>query len=592
MNRHPLIVSARQALPTLATVTRALGFIACTSALTAATQDWNGAGTDWNTDANWTSAVPVAADVAKFDSIFSNQPSVDADSTVGALWGGTSLGQNVTIGGAAALTLQGNLTVDGLGTTGLLWQSGYNLTVNPTLTLGFNTTFRSNGAGTVSLTAMNFNGKTLTLAGTDPAGVMAIAGSSTGNGSMIIDTAGTVRLTGSHGYSGSTTLTAGKLDISTGVTLNSTLTSALGTDITGTGELAITVHKAMTLNGTVSGGLTLRKNQNVLTLTNANNTYTGGTVLVGSATLAIGSNTALGTGALSTEANSNTIRSDSTTARTLANNVVLGGSVTFGSATDATVNGNLSFGDLSLGSANRQLTVNTALTSFGSLTSSATTAVLDKRGTGTLLIRDTGTSAYTGRLFTGAGTLLVDADLSTMTGASGNNTVSAGATLGGSGKIGGSTTVTGAVSPGGNGTADTVGTLTFTNNLLLNTTTTKLTFDLGAVGASDQIVLNSGSLNIGTGLLEFDDFTFNTLAGFTGGTYTLIDVQSLTSITGTLGANLTGTVGGQAATLSTLGNDLILTVAAIPEPSTVAVLLGGVALSVAAVLRRRTAKIA
>ncbi|HEY9250714.1 MAG TPA: hypothetical protein VIO38_16355, partial [Rariglobus sp.] len=67
MKRHTLIVSARQALPTFATATRALGFIACTSALTAATQEWNGAGTDWNTAANWTSAVPVGTDVAKFN---------------------------------------------------------------------------------------------------------------------------------------------------------------------------------------------------------------------------------------------------------------------------------------------------------------------------------------------------------------------------------------------------------------------------------------------------------------------------------------------------------------------------------------------
>lgn len=587
MHRSILIVSAKQAMPALATATRALGFVACVSGLSAATQEWNGADTDWNTPANWSTALPGAADIAKFNSTFSNQPSVSAPVSVGAIWGGASLGQNVTIGGASALTLAGNLSApngpDGQVSTGLFWESGFDLTINAPLTVGNSTTFRNNGSGTVSLTALALNGKTLTLAGTNADGVVAITGS-TGAGSIVINTAGTAKLSGTHAYSDNTTLTAGTLDINGGLTLASNLTSAVGTTVTNTGaagNLTSTGNKAMTLNGNVTGALTIQKSQNTLTLT-GDNTYSGGTVLGTSTMLVIGSDTALGTGDLTTTGSTIGIRSDSMTARTLTNNVIMGGNNVFGSHSNGTlVGGNLSFGDLSLGGSNRDLTVTNALTSFASLSNSGT---LTKKGSGTLQIRADAASTFAGRLVVNEGTLLVDATLSSIVG---NNQVDAAGILGGSGTIGGTqTTVSGTVSPGGNGTA---GTLTFTNNLIFNSTT-KLTFDLGAVDASDKIAITSGALQIGAGLLNFDDFTFNTIAGFAGGTYTLIDVLSLTSISGTLGDSLSGTVGGQAATLSISGNDLILTVAAIPEPSTVAVLLGGVVLGVATTLRRRTAK--
>ena len=117
-----------------------------------------------------------------------------------------------------------------------------------------------------------------------------------------------------------------------------------------------------------------------------------------------------------------------------------------------------------------------------------------------------------------------------------------------------------------------------------------LAFELGSdttAGTTyDQIRLTSGSLAIGSALLNFDDFSFTALSGFGEGTYTLFQTVG---ITGTLGSSLTGFISGNSATLSLSGNNVLLNV--VPEPSTLATLLfGGLAL-LGGRLRRRHRKI-
>jgi len=97
----------------------------------------------------------------------------------------------------------------------------------------------------------------------------------------------------------------------------------------------------------------------------------------------------------------------------------------------------------------------------------------------------------------------------------------------------------------------------------------------------DQIRVTSGSLAIGTGLLNFDDFTFAALPGFDDGSYTLFQTSG---ISGTLGSSLNGTISGKSATLSISGNDVLLSV--IPEPGTLATFLFG-ALALLGVRRQR-----
>lgn len=85
-----------------------------------------------------------------------------------------------------------------------------------------------------------------------------------------------------------------------------------------------------------------------------------------------------------------------------------------------------------------------------------------------------------------------------------------------------------------------------------------LLFELGATGDSDRVeMLDSSDLNIGNGVLEFDDFVFTTTSGFAAGTFTLF--ASDHAIVGSLGSNLTGTIDGLAAELSLgLGSQSIL----------------------------------
>jgi hypothetical protein len=91
-----------------------------------------------------------------------------------------------------------------------------------------------------------------------------------------------------------------------------------------------------------------------------------------------------------------------------------------------------------------------------------------------------------------------------------------------------------------------------------------LEFELGTPDASDQVVLTSGTLDIGS--LGLDDFTFLPETGFGVGDYVLFD--SATEILGSIdAAHAEGSVGGLQATLWIDGaaNDVVLST--VPEPS-------------------------
>lgn len=184
-------------------------------------------------------------------------------------------------------------------------------------------------------------------------------------------------------------------------------------------------------------------------------------------------------------------------------------------------------------------------------------------------INDT-SSAGTARIIVGSGT--------SGTGTGGIFVNSTGS-LSGNGTVNKATTIAGGVLSAGNGDA---ATLSFSQGLTLATglAANSLQFTLGTT--SDQISITNG-FAIGAGLVEFDRFAFTAGIGFGAGTYTLFSSDA--AISGTLGANLTGTIGGLDSTLSISGNNLIVTV--VPEPSSFALLACGLAGLVA--LRRRRA---
>jgi len=190
-----------------------------------------------------------------------------------------------------------------------------------------------------------------------------------------------------------------------------------------------------------------------------------------------------------------------------------------------------------------------------------------KSGGGTMQLTNSA-NTYAGDTTVSEGVLLVTNVSGSGTG-TGIVTVNSGGALGGTGIINTSTTnssVTvasgGSLSPG-----TSAGTLTFTlgtGSLNLSAVATGgLKFELGVPAtpsASDRVVVNSGTLNIGT--LDFGDFTFTNLGGMSAGTYTLFDAQS--DITGAIGV-ASGSIGSFAAILSVDNSldDVLLTVTGI-----------------------------
>ncbi len=181
-------------------------------------------------------------------------------------------------------------------------------------------------------------------------------------------------------------------------------------------------------------------------------------------------------------------------------------------------------------------------------------------------------------------------------------TVTAGSALGGTGTISIAAAKDVLVADGGSliaGLQGAAGTTTFnlgagaTVDLSTITTATGwLRFDLGsddiAGSTYDQIVVNGGTLDIGSGILDLDSFDFTLLGGFGEGIYTLLAADNLA---GTLGDATSGMVGGYLASLMIDNDTLILSTTVIPEPALAVTLLSLIALAAAGLRRRRLSAI-
>jgi autotransporter-associated beta strand protein len=221
------------------------------------------------------------------------------------------------------------------------------------------------------------------------------------------------------------------------------------------------------------------------------------------------------------------------------------------------------------------------------------TGGLTKSGLGTLTLTSASASSYSGETNIQAGSLVLNGSLNGTSrinvrsgatfdvfGAAGGFSVNSGQVLAGSGTVAGDIRLLdgGKLSPG-----DTAGMLTlFTSSLdislaIANLNSGALLFEIGSPGASDSVLLDGGSLIIGTGLLDFNDFAFAGLTGLNNAsTYTLFD--SSTPIVGTLGALIEGAINGAPFRLQFAdnGNDLVLV--PVPEPASAGLLAGAASL--------------
>lgn len=495
--------------------------------------------------------------------------------------GGGGNGKIVVSGGT--LTLSG--LVDATGATGvrtLLLGGAGNGTISGLVADWFDSVNNANrvlsitkdGAGDWALTGLNtFTGNLTVSEGTVTVNFIdsnVANAQPLGEGTGAI-TLGTATTAGTIVYAGTTATTLSRPitvgGAGGGIVRNSSgqLLTLAGT-LTKSGRPLTLTGGAFNVTGQVTGTAAnsdLIVDGVTVTLSNATNNYNGATRVINGGTLKNG----VDNGVPST---SSTVVLGDATNNTNATydlngfNQTLTGLSTAGTGTHIVTN--------SAASGTNTLTHTGTSVYDGVIQDGATAAVAVTKSTGGTFTLG-GANTYSGATTVAGGTLIVAGSLH------GTTAVNVqGGTLGGGGSIitgnDGNLTVLsgGSLAPGNNG----AGTLT------LSLGAGVLDFG-GAVGGSgwlkfelgvtsDLVKLNSGSLNIGTGL-QLSDFNFSDAGGFGQGTYVLFDSSS--SIAGSLGDNVSGTVLGYQATLGFAdgGHDLVLFV--VPEPGTATSLFGG-----------------
>ena len=380
-------------------------------------------------------------------------------------------GSSVVIGNASALGTSGRVVMNG---GALDTSSAFTLAKNFTLNAGLATMLGSHD--------------------------LTIGGAIYGLGSLVKEGSATLTLAGSNTYSGGTIINSGTLAIGAGARL-----PVIGAvNLAGAGTLDISAAGGNQVIGALSGvtGSAVKLGSNTLTFGTASNQTFGGNISgsggltkVGDGTqtlggnnafsgpvvlnaggLVLGSNSALGTGALFVEGGTTL---DTRGAFTAGNAINLAGNVGIVGSNDLTLSGTIG--------------------GPGSLT---------KNGAANLTL--SGINSYTGDTQVNAGTLQVNGFL-----ASGNVQVNSGATLGGSGRLSGAVTV----ADGGHLAAVTGSTLNVGSLVLGNNSN----FDvaLGApVSGGGTALVNTGNLILG-GKLNVTD-----AGGFGTGVYHLFNYNS------------------------------------------------------------------
>lgn len=297
----------------------------------------------------------------------------------------------------------------------------------------------------------------------------------------------------------------------------------------------------LTVNSALSGNSSLVKTGTRLLILTGNNTYTGATTVSGGS-LQIG---------------------NGGTSGSVAGNIDAGGSVTF----------------------NRTNTY-----TYGGVISGA--SAVTQAGSGTLVL--TGANTHTGNFQINAGTLQVDGSLASV-----SVNANSGGRLGGSGSLAGNVNI----NTGGTfGPGNSPGLMTIGGNLSLFTgSNTELEID-GAARGTGYDAFDVSGIFTASGALTLDFGSESGSASFLLGNYSSLALASnfeSVAVTGAFSGALDnlgeglwgGTIGSHTFALSLGATQLTLdvTAAAIPEPSTYALIFGGFALVGVALRRRRAA---
>jgi fibronectin-binding autotransporter adhesin len=478
-----------------------------------------------------------------------------------------------------AQTWSGNGS-DALWSTGANWVGGDPPAANTTISLEFGATSKLTSTNDISNLGFGTNASTATLTFLSTAGAYVLGGQQIQKGNLIIN-------------SGSPGIT---LDMP--LYLRNSAGRIFQTDNIGVN----------TINGVISSFSTSqyvqKEGTGILLLTN-DNTYSGPTEIsagtlrvskIGNATVAgnLGTNAVIQIGRQTTSGVLEYVGAGETTNRQIqigsASALANTGSGTIlsnGSGALQFSNATFNVQDL-VGSPARSLTLGGANADANTISGVIRNNDNDTGKLISLVKQDSGqwilggNNTYTGTTTVSAGTLLINGNQTTATGAV---SVAAGATLGGSGTIGGATVINGILAPG-----NSIGTLSINNNVTWNfNTDNEWVFELGSAGdtmlspgTSDRLSIN-GNFVKGTGTT----FTFDFDGTGTAGWYQLVSwtgTGSSFDVSNFQATNLAGSLTGDFFLQS---DGLYLQV--IPEPASLGLLAMGMGLMVLLKRRQRIA---
>jgi fibronectin-binding autotransporter adhesin len=525
---------------------------------------WTGTqDTNWGNNNDWSpSGAPSAGDNAKFSGAFTNQPNVGSSASVGGIWMTTGAGKNVTISGTGTLQIGGN-TINGTAGLGILIDNtdAFTLTINCPITLGGSSeAWTNNSANLLTIGGtVGLGGKTLTVNGTGSTSITGVMS----NGTLTKSGTGVLTLSGANTYAGTSTVSAGILNIQNATGLG---TTAGGTTVSSGATLQlqgnITVGaEALTISGTGAsgqngalvnvsgtnnyGGLltlgaatTISSDSGTLNLTNAG-IITGsgfGLTLTGSGSGSISSIIGTVTGSLTKSGSGTWTLSGANTYAGGTN--INGGTLALGSSGALGPSGTISFGGGTL-----QYSASNTTDYSGRFSTAINQAYSIDTNSQTVTFATALTSSGGNLTKLGAGTLILSAANTYTAG----TTVSAGTLqLSGSGTLGstsGSLTVNGGTVDL-NGTNQTVGALNGSSGTILNnSTTTAATLTVGQGNASGSYAGVIADHTSGTKTLAL------TKTG--SGTETLTGINTFTGSTIINGGTLTLAAGSPGALNST-----------------------------------------
>lgn len=528
---------------------------------------------------NFSGAIPTITRAASTSTTLTSLLTGTGGLTLAGTGNITINNSNNTISGGVTLNA-GTLTTNTAGSlgSGVLTLNGGTYTPRANLSNDLLVTANSNiDVATVSSTyttgSLTIGAQTLTILATSGVNNGNISFGSTtltGNATIRVDRASSAINTAPNPNATFGAVTVGD-SVASGTTTTFTLSSS------GTGVYR---SRAISLNGVLSNNA--NDATKILALTVASGTFNTLTVNVGGANTYTGATTINGGGS------GTTLRLTTGNDRLpVATDLTINGGASFGGTLDlntfnqtvgslnggsGTVKGIVTNNASGTGTATLKVESTSVSSTFAGVIKNGATAkvALTKAGAGTSLTL-AGTNTYTGATLVNGGSLIVDGSLA----AGSAVTVNSGGILGGAGTIGGATVLNAGskLSAG----ADSAATLTFSGSLDIGSAandTAAFVFSLGA--SSDKIV--AGSLLVGTDQLGAADFSFQADAGLAANqSYTLFES---TSVSGSFISFLVANIGGSGidGIVALNGGNIVLTTAAIPEPSTYSVVIGAVVL--------------